>query len=191
MKLPLSLTVAGPAARVQLPALAAAAGLVVLRVGVVLLRPWPLALAVDHALSGTPENPLTVLVLAALATVVLSAAIDLLDKASLRIVERAAERIGAGLRATMFQQTMTRSLRWHDRMRSGELVSRLTTDVGRVLDGVVAVSTSFLPDAVMLVAVLGLLFAFDPGLALIGLAVVPVLAVLAVRQRRLVRPARQ
>ncbi|GAA1533882.1 ABC transporter ATP-binding protein [Kribbella lupini] len=191
MKLPLSLTVAGPAARVQLPALAAAAGLVVLRVGVVLLRPWPLALAVDHALSGTPDNPPAVLVFAALATVVLSAAIGLLDMAGLRIVEGAAERIGAGLRATMFQQTMTRSLRWHDRMRSGELVSRLTTDVGRVLDGVVAVSTSFLPDAVMLVAVLGLLFAFDPGLALIGLAVVPVLAVLAVRQRRLIRAAQQ
>ncbi|GAB2566049.1 ABC transporter ATP-binding protein [Kribbella endophytica] len=191
MKLPLSLTVAGPAARVQLPALAAAAGLVVLRVGVVLLRPWPLALAVDHALSGTPDNPLTVLVSAAVATVVLSAAIGLLDMASLRTVEGAAERIGAGLRATMFQQTMTRSLRWHDRMRSGELVSRLTTDVGRVLDGVVAVSTSFLPDAVMLTAVLGLLFAFDPGLALIGLAVVPVLAVLAVRQRRLIRTAQQ
>jgi ATP-binding cassette subfamily B protein len=191
MKLPLSLTVAGPAARVQLPALAAAAGLVVLRVGAVLLRPWPLALAVDHALSGTSDNPLTVLIFAAVATVVLSAAIGLLDMASLRTVEGAAERIGAGLRATMFQQTMTRSLRWHDRMRSGELVSRLTTDVGRVLDGVVAVSTSFLPDAVMLVAVLGLLFAFDPGLALIGLAVVPALAVLAVRQRRRIRAAQQ
>jgi ATP-binding cassette subfamily B protein len=191
MKLPLSLTVAGPAARVQLPALAAAAGLVVLRVGAVLLRPWPLALAVDHALSGTSDSPLTVLIFAAVATVVLSAAIGLLDMASLRTVEGAAERIGAGLRATMFQQTMTRSLRWHDRMRSGELVSRLTTDVGRVLDGVVAVSTSFLPDAVMLVAVLGLLFAFDPGLALIGLAVVPALAVLAVRQRRRIRAAQQ
>lgn len=203
MKLPLPLTVAGPAARVQTPALAAAAGLVVLRVGVVLLRPWPLALAVDHALDGSPApsdagpfdlagiDPLTVLVLAGAATVLLSAAIGLLDMASLRTAEGAAERIGAALRATMFQRTMTRSLRWHDRMRSGELVSRLTTDVGRVLDGVVAVATSFLPDAVMLLGVLVLLFAFDPGLAAIGLAVVPVLAVLAVRQRRRIRSAQQ
>jgi ABC-type bacteriocin/lantibiotic exporter with double-glycine peptidase domain len=37
-------------------------------------------------------------------------------------------------------------------MRGGELVSRLTTDVGRVQDGVVALATSFLPDAVMLLA---------------------------------------
>ena len=190
MKLPLSLAVAGPAARVQLPALAAAAGLVVLRVGAVLVQPWPLALAVDHALGPDPAaNPIVVLALAALAGVVLSAIIGLLDMASLRTVEGAAERIGASLRATMFQRTMTRSLRWHDRMRSGELVSRLTTDVGRLLDAVVAVTTSFLPDAVMLVGVLGLLFAFDPELALIGLAVAPVLAALAVRQRRLIRAA--
>jgi ATP-binding cassette subfamily B protein len=190
MKLPLSLAVAGPAARVQLPALAAAAGLVVLRVGAVLVRPWPLALAVDHALGPDPAaNPIVVLALAAFAGVVLSAIIGLLDMASLRTVEGAAERIGASLRATMFQRTMTRSLRWHDRMRSGELVSRLTTDVGRLLNAVVAVTTSFLPDAVMLVGVLGLLFAFDPELALIGLAVAPVLAALAVRQRRLIRAA--
>ena len=121
----------------------------------------------------------------------LSAAIGLLDMASLRMAEGAAERIGASLRAMMFQRTMTRSLRWHDRMRSGELVSRLTSDVGRVLDGVVAVATSFLPDAVMLVAVLGLLLAFDPTLAAIGLAVVPVLGVLAVRQRARIRSAQQ
>ena len=66
--------------------------------------------------------------------------------------------------ATMFERAMTRSLRWHDEMRSGELVSRLTTDVGRVLDGIVALTTSFLPDAVMLIGVLVLLLAFDPGL---------------------------
>jgi ABC-type multidrug transport system fused ATPase/permease subunit len=76
-------------------------------------------------------------------------------------------------------------------MRSGELVSRLTTDVGRVQDGVVALATQFLPDAVMLLAVLVLLFAFDPGLLLIGLTVVPVLAALAVRQRNRIRAVQQ
>jgi ABC-type multidrug transport system fused ATPase/permease subunit len=192
MNLPLPLAVAGPAARSELPALAAAAGLVVLRVGAVLLRPWPLALAVDHALRPTTPlsvSPLVILVLAAGAGIVLSAVIGLLDMAGVRTVEGAAERIGASLRATMFQRTMTRSLRWHDRMRSGELVSRLTTDVGRLLDAVVAITTSLLPDTVMLLGVLALLVAFDPGLALIGLAVAPVLAALAVRQRRLIRTA--
>jgi ABC-type multidrug transport system fused ATPase/permease subunit len=43
----------------------------------------------------------------------------------------------------------------------------------------------------MLLAVLGLLLAFDPGLLLIGLTVVPVLAALAVRQRNRIRAVQQ
>jgi ABC-type multidrug transport system fused ATPase/permease subunit len=201
MKLPLSLSVAGPSARKYAPALAVAAVLVVLQVGVSLLAPWPLALAIDYALGGkTPTGhlaflagitPAKLLVLAAAATVVISIINGLLTMASMRVAENASERIGAALRTRMFGIAMTRSLRWHDRMRSGELVSRLTTDVGRVQDGVVALATSFLPDAVMLVAVLVLLFVFDPGLLLIGLTVIPLLFVLAVRQRRRIRDVQQ
>jgi ABC-type multidrug transport system fused ATPase/permease subunit len=197
MKLPLSLSVAGPSARKHAPALALAAGVVILQVGVSLLGPWPLALAIDYALGGKPATgrlaflggipPAKLLVMAAAISVVITIVDGLLSMASLRIAEGASERIGAELRTTMFERAMTRSLRWHDRMRSGELVSRLTTDVGRVQEGVVALATSFLPDAVMLVAVLGLLLAFDPGLLLIGLTVVPVLAALAVRQRTRIR----
>ncbi|MGW7682215.1 ABC transporter ATP-binding protein [Kribbella sp. NPDC054772] len=199
MKAPLSLSVAAPAVRSHSLALAGAAFLVILQVGVALLRPWPLALAVDHALGSKPLtgrfaaldglSPAQLLVLAGAATVVLVTVDGLLEMASMRTAEGAAERIGAALRALMFERAMTRSLRWHDRMRSGELVSRLTTDVGRILDGVVAITTSFLPDAVMLVGVLALLLAFDPGLLLIGLTVVPVLGGLAVRQRARIRAA--
>jgi ATP-binding cassette, subfamily B, bacterial len=201
MKVPLSLSVASPSVRSHSSALATAAILVVLQVGITLLRPWPLALAVDHALGGKPltgpleflagMQPARLLVLAAAATVVLTTVDGLLDMATLRTAEGAAERIGTALRATMFERAMTLSLRWHDRMRSGELVSRLTTDVGRVMDGIVALTTSFLPDAVMLVGVLVLLLAFDPGLLAIGLAVVPLLAGLAVRQRARIRAAQQ
>jgi ABC-type multidrug transport system fused ATPase/permease subunit len=201
MKLPLSLSVAGPSARKHTPALTVAAILVVLQVGVSLLAPWPLALAIDYALGGKKATghleflagiePTKLLVLAAATAVILTILGGLLDMVSLRVAEGASERIGTELRTTMFERAMTRSLRWHDRMRSGELVSRLTTDVGRVQDGVVALATQFLPDAVMLLAVLVLLFAFDPGLLLIGLTVVPVLAALAVRQRNRIRAVQQ
>ena len=69
---------------------------------------------------------------------------------------------GADLRSAVFSRSMTRSLRFHDRMRSGELVSRLTTDVGRVLDAVVAVTTTLLPDVLLLMAVLAVLTTLDP-----------------------------
>jgi ATP-binding cassette, subfamily B, bacterial len=201
MKLPLPLTVAGPAARAHVPALSLATALIVLQVGVVLLFPWPLALAIDHALDGKPLTgvlePLagastqTLLLLAAAGTVALTALAGLIDWLSMTVSENAAERIGATLRASVFERAMTRSLRWHDRMRTGELVSRLTSDVGRMLDGITAVATTFLPDALMLLGVLVLLLVFDPVLALIGLAVVPLLGALAVRQRRRIRAVQQ
>ena len=103
--------------------------------------------------------------------------------------ERAAERVGFRLRQELFDHAMALSLRWHDRNRAGEILSRLTTDVGRVLDALVAIAVTLVPDAVRVAVVLALLVTIDPQLALVGLAVVPLLAVLAVRQRRRVRGA--
>lgn len=191
MKLPLVFSVALPAARPYAGTLAGSTGMVLLGVGVTLLRPWPLAYAVDHALTDPSSGSLAILVAAAVAGVLLSGLGGLLDMQTERLAEGAAEKIGASLRATMFDRAVTRSLRWHDRMRSGELVSRLTTDVGRLLDATVAVATTFLPDAVLLAAVVALLIGIDPALAVVGLAVVPLLAVFAVRQRRLVRRSQQ
>jgi ABC-type multidrug transport system fused ATPase/permease subunit len=187
---PLAVTVAGPALRAEAPALAAGAGLNVLQVGLALARPWPLAFAVDEVI-GAPQPRPVLLVLAAAATVGLSAAAGLLDMAGVMSVERAAERIGARLRARLFDHAVSRSLRWHDRLPSGELLSRLTTDVGRMLDAIVALAETLVPDVVMLVAVVVILVVFDPGLALVGLAVLPPLALLAIRQRRRVRVAQQ
>ncbi|HEX4703946.1 MAG TPA: ABC transporter transmembrane domain-containing protein, partial [Pseudonocardiaceae bacterium] len=190
---PLALRVAAPAARPHLPALAASAGLALLRSGVTLALPWPLAVAVDHAISRRPlallpgVAPLVLLVLAAAALVLLTLVVGLLDLAVTWCGDGAAERIGATLRKSVFDRSMALSPRWHDRMRSGEVVSRLTADVGRLLDGIVAATVSALPDTVMVVTVLAVLVAIDPELALVGLAVVPLLAVLAVRQRGRVR----
>jgi ATP-binding cassette subfamily B protein len=193
--------VLGPTLRSHRGSLGLACGLAVLQVGSVLLRPWPLAFAVDHALSpaGVDSVPsflswasaTQLLVLAALASGLLTVVLGLLDLATDRTAEGTAERIGADLRSAVFTRAMTRSLRFHDRMRSGELVSRLTTDVGRVLDALVAVTTTLLPDVLLLVAVLAVLATLDPELALVGLSVVPALAWFAVGQRRRVRRAQQ
>ncbi|HEX5119159.1 MAG TPA: ABC transporter transmembrane domain-containing protein, partial [Pseudonocardiaceae bacterium] len=199
MQLPLALRVATPAARPHLPALGMAAVLALVQAGVTLAEPWPLAIAVDHAINRRPFtgalsffngiSPFLLLALAAAALVLLNAAVGLLDVSGRLLGERAAERIGATLRQDLFDRSMSLSLRWHDRMRSGELVARLTSDVARILDGIIAVTTTVLPDTVMVITVLVVLATFSPELALIGLAVAPVLAVLAARQRRRVKDA--
>ena len=181
-------------ARGESRALGASAALGVLGVGLDLARPWPLAIAVDHVIRGGrlfSLPPGALLVGAAISLVVVTAAAGLVDMAAVVAAEQAAERVGARLREDVFGRALTLSLRWHDRTRSGELISRITTDVGRLLDALVAVWSTMLPDAVRLCTVLAVLFAIDPTLAVIGLAAVPVLAALAVRQRRRVRSAQQ
>ncbi|GAA1877458.1 ABC transporter ATP-binding protein [Lapillicoccus jejuensis] len=191
-----------PVARPHLPALGRATGLVVLRGLAVLARPWPLAIAVDAALEPTHRPlplgldrplgglpPLGVVLLAALAGVLVSVAVGALDLAVDLTAESAAERLGADLRRDAFAHALGRSLRWHDAIRSAELVTRLTTDVGRLLDAVVALATSLLPDVVLLVAVLVVIAHLDLGLAVVALGIVPLLGVLAVEQRQRVRSA--
>jgi ATP-binding cassette subfamily B protein len=198
---PLALRVAAPVARPYTWRLVGSGALVLVQVMLVLAKPWPLALAVDHALTrnapplslpllGSPSEGV-VLVLAGLTSVVLSGLLGLLDMALERVSEGTAERMGADLRLRIFDHAITRSLRWHDRTRSGELLSRLTSDVGRLLDAVVATTTILVPDTIMLVGVLLLVFSIDPELAVVGLSVVPVLVVLSVHQRRRVRDVQQ
>jgi ATP-binding cassette subfamily B protein len=174
----------------------AAAGL---QVVTSLLNPWPLALAVDHALGDRPLEglaqvlsglgPVGLLVVAGLALIALNVLGALLDVVTNVWAQRAAERLGGAMRAALFERAVTLSLRWHDRMRTGEVVSRLTSDVARVLDAIVLGFTSLLPDLLLLGGALALLFAVDPSLAWLGLAVLPVLVWLTACQRRRIRAA--
>ena len=192
MLLPTALSVLRPHAAAQRRPLVASAALGVAGVVVDLVRPWPLAVAIESVTTGAGSFGLSASgteVAAGAAIVVLTAVSGWTEMAAVVASERAAERVGAGLRQQLFERAMTLSLRWHDRTRSGELVSRLTTDVGRLLDALVAVCATLLPDAVRLALVLTALVLLDPTLAVVAIAVLPLLLTLAVRQRRLVATA--
>jgi ATP-binding cassette, subfamily B, bacterial len=166
-----------------------------------LARPWPLTIAVDYAIERrhahgafgwlSPFSPHQVILLAATMTIAFTGLLALVDYLVVVLTERAAERIGTDLRQATFERAMQLSLRYHDRTPSGELVSRLTTDVGRVLDAVVAAASDLIPNVALVLGMLAVLVAIDPGLALLGLAAIPVLAWLTLHQRRNVRATQQ
>jgi ATP-binding cassette subfamily B protein len=176
-----------------------ASALAVLGAGLELARPWPLTLAIDHAIEHRPLHgpmsslaqlsPQGIVATAAMATAGLSALMAVVDYLVIRWTEQGAERIGARLRQMMFDHAVSLSLRYHDRTRSGELVSRLTTDVSRVLDAIVFTASDLLPDSALLIGMVVILMAIDPGLALLAMAAIPFLAYMAIGQRRLVRSA--
>src|SRR4051794_35458964 len=161
-------------------ALALASGFGVAGVVLELARPWPLTIAVDHALQPgqtfaglSRHGVIAAAALTALAIAGLTAAVDYL--VVLR-TEGTAERIGAELRQETFDAAIGLSLDFHDEMHSGELVSRVTTDVGRVLDAIVAAASTLIPDTVLLIGIVVVLATIDVGLALVAVAAIPVLA---------------
>ena len=179
--------------------LTAATGLVVVQTALGLAAPWPLKVAVDHAIGGQPLpdwlaplgpfSPYTLAVLAAAAGVALVALGGGIRYAGTYLSGTAAERIGADLRSAVFEHLLRLSLRFHDRHRSGDLVSRILSDVPRVQDALVASFHSLIPDALSLVGMIAVLLAIDSGLALAALAVIPLLALQIWLSRARIRAA--
>ncbi|WP_363796517.1 ABC transporter transmembrane domain-containing protein [Lysobacter firmicutimachus] len=89
------------------------------------------------------------------------------------------ERVVADLRETLYNHLITLDVGFHDRNRSGELISRLTADA-ELLRSVVGSSMSVaLRSAVTVVGSLAMLFVTSPRLALYALVAIP-LAVLPI-----------
>src|SRR5215471_15393350 len=126
-----------------------AAALVLAETVLDLARPWPLLIAVDHAIAHRPLHfawipvvdqlgPPALGGLAAGLVVSLSAVSALIGYLTSYLSEAAAERIGADIRAELHASLLRMPARFHDQNRSGGLTTRLTGDVVRVQDMLVA-----------------------------------------------------
>jgi ATP-binding cassette subfamily B protein len=179
--------------------LAATIGLADIALG--LARPWPLSLAVDHAINRKPVTgwlaPLAGLSTAGLAAVAAIGAVALVATGGITgylssyLSGAAAERIGADLRADVYDRLLVLSPRFHDRHRSGDLVTRLTGDVSRVQDALVAWLVGALPDILTLAGLLVVMMLIDPVMTLVALVVVPPLTLLAIVRRRQIKSAQR
>lgn len=161
------------------------------------LRPWPLALAVDYAIGGKKLtgwlaplahlSPGQLAGVAALGLLVIVVVGGLMKYCIECLIGSASERIGADIRVAAFGRLTSLSLRFHDRNRTGDLVTRLTSDVSRVQDATVAWFETLVPEGLSLLGMMGVLFFIDRELGAAALVVIPVLAVLGVVSRRRIR----
>jgi ATP-binding cassette subfamily B protein len=83
------------------------------------------------------------------------------------------------------------ALPFHDRHRSGDLVTRLTGDVARVEDSTLAWFTVLVPEVLTLVGMVVVVLAVDLTLGLAALAVAPPLALVVALRRRRIRAAQR
>jgi ATP-binding cassette, subfamily B, bacterial len=181
--------------------LSLASGLILVETLIDLARPWPLKLAVDNAIGGQPlDGPLAMLDglgPGGVAAVAVGAGIGLVGVGALvgylitYLTSATAERVGADLREAVFGRMLGLGLPFHDRHRSGDLVTRLTGDVARVEDSMVAWFTVLVPEVLTLVGMVVVVLAVDLTLGLAALAVVPPLALVVALRRRRIRVAQR
>jgi|SoiMethySBSTD1v2_1073268.scaffolds.fasta_scaffold229939_1 ATP-binding cassette, subfamily B, bacterial len=181
--------------------LSLASGLILVETLIDLARPWPLKLAVDNAIGGQPLQgplaPLDRLGPAGLAAVAALAGVGLVGIGALvgylvtYLTAATAERVGADLREAVFGRMLGLGLPFHDRHRSGDLVTRLTGDVARVEDSMVAWFAVLVPEVLTLAGMVVVVLAVDLTLGLVALAVVPPLALVVALRRRRIRGAQR
>ncbi len=152
--------------------------LVVLTVaGLQVVGPLIVREAIDNQITDGRGDRLWLLVLAYLGTLV---AIFALNYVQVVIMTYVGQRVMMDMRIELFSHIQRMSISFFDRNPVGRLVTRVTNDVSTLemvlSQGVVETLTSL----VMLIAIVGVLFVLDWQLALLMMAVVPLL-VMAVR----------
>src|SRR5215203_5814421 len=104
------------------------------------------------------------------------------------LAERASQGVAYDLRNDLFAKIERLGFSYYDRVETGQLVTRLTSDVDQIRtfsgSGVVQLAAA----AVMLLGTTALLFSLNWRLALVALAIVPVIFVLLLRFVRRIGP---
>jgi ABC-type multidrug transport system fused ATPase/permease subunit len=158
-----------------------AAVLVLMHVGIAvkLLGPWPLKLIIDHVLPGTPfpgglawivglpgaGSAQGQLAWLAAATVLFFLAKRILAIFQSYLEAGSSTRMVYNLGADLFHHLQRRSLQYHRRQRVGDLLSRVTADVGCVRELVMDVYIPMISSLIMLVFMFLVMWRLNPLLS--------------------------
>lgn len=170
-------------------------GLVLLlaEVGMRLLEPWPLALVVDelaraagadYSGPGLGLSLHTLLIVAGVVLLVVVAGRAAASYGMTVMFALAGNRVLTRVRSDLYDHLNTLSMRFHHSRRTGDLVTRLTGDVGRMQDAVVTAMLPLLGNIVTLLGMLVVVFVMDWQLALISAVVLPGFALLGRRSTK-------
>ncbi|MFV0407122.1 MAG: ABC transporter ATP-binding protein [Propioniciclava sp.] len=158
-------------------------------VGMRLLEPWPLKFVIDGVIAARGAD-LPGGIDLDLGTVLILAAVTLLVVVGLRAVTAyaatvcfalAGSRILTRVRAQTYAHLQTLPMSFHDKARTGDLVTRVTADVGRLREVSVTAALPLLGNAITMVGMLVVIAVLDWQLAASVLIVVPVFLLLSTR----------
>ena len=142
-----------------------------LSVGVALVLPLGLRELLDAAIHEGNRSSLDELALLLLGLYVLRAALNFVGPLVLQLT---GERITLDLRTRVYRHLHSLGLRYFSNQRTGDLLSRLTSDVGSIRSAITDLSTSLILQAFKLVGSVGVMLALNWRLSLVIFLVTPV-----------------
>lgn len=170
-----------------------------------LLAPWPLKIVLDNvlrgrgghgfaerwitALAGTDKMAmLRVACLAVLAIALLDAVASYLEK---YLTTSVGQWISHDLRRTVYSHIQKLSLAFHDQERTGDLISRVTSDIDAIQSFIMQGLLGILINLITLLGMIGVMFYLEWRFTLIALSVAPILlAVVYTYTRRIKKASR-
>lgn len=171
-----------------------AGGLVALlaEVAMRLLEPWPLKFVIDGVIAQTGSDIVSAPSLD-LQTVLIGACLALLLVTGLRALSSylmticfalAGNRLLTRVRADLYAHLQRLSMDFHETAGTGDLVQRVTADVGRLKEVAVTAGLPLLGNVTTMVGMVGVVAVLDWRLALVMLLVFPLFALTGVRLSR-------
>jgi subfamily B ATP-binding cassette protein MsbA len=154
-----------------------------------LLQPWPLKVVIDTVLKGQQargwlgqwlvsvagSNQLAILRLAALGALAIAAFGALCSYAEKSLTTTVGQRVLHELRRTLYFHIQRLSLAYHDQKRTGDLISRITSDIDSVQSFIVSGLLSALVSVLTLFGMIGVMFWINWRFTFLALSVAPFL----------------
>ena len=168
-----------------------------------LLQPWPLKIVLDdvlrsrashgatinwvHRVVGTSDLAMLKFACAAVLAIALLDAIS--SYAEKYLTTSVAQWISYDLRRTIYSHIQKLSLAFHDQKRTGDLISRVTSDIDSIQSFITQGLLGVLINLITLVGMVGVMFYLNWKFTLIALSVAPILAVVVYTYTRRIKKA--
>jgi ATP-binding cassette, subfamily B, bacterial len=169
-----------------------------------LLEPWPLKIVLDNVLKSkepaggwlnhlffsiTGGDKLAILEFAAIAVMAIAVIGGLCSYAEKLLTTSVGQWVMHDLRQTLYFHIQRLSLAYHDRKRTGDLISRVTSDIDAIQSFITSSLLDALVDVLTLLGMVGVMFYINWRFTLIALAVAPPLAMVVFVYTRNIKKA--
>ena len=168
-----------------------------------ILEPWPIKIVVDNILQskklppalgeivtrlfGQNANAIVNFAVAAVAVIAIVGAVS--SYVEKYLTTSVSQWVAHDLRRTLYQHIQRLSLAEHDKARTGDLITRVTSDIGAVQDFINSALLGMLVDVMTLVGMIGVMFYLNWRFTLIALSVAPVLFLVVYSYTRRIKSA--